>query len=241
MFPCRLRGMGAGMVPRTREGFDMTLPTLWSVIAKLTVAAAMVVLVACASTTFVPISWGMRDKVLSMSQRDEVLRILFQRYDPERKTLRVDGPSFELVDLPHSNWRFEGAYRAETHLIYRNLDISLEDPDLRNIMAHEMAHHIWSCFLNEEKKKEWGTYLAENPSHWQPVIRQAYRDVKVQSSEDFAYAVTFPRSADVRELATLDIISEEEMQRWLKVCPPPEVPATGGEPVPPGQISHSLF
>jgi len=185
-------------------------------IPSLLVAGIIAALLAGCATTFIPISWGMRDKVLRISQQDEVLKILFHRYDPERNTLRVDGASFDIVEMPHKDWRFEGAYRREYKLIYRNLDIIPADGDLRNILAHEMAHHIWANFLTKEQKKGWCQHLQENPSRWQALVRSVYADAGTYDDEDFAYTVEFPRKVDVEELARLAIITEDEMRRWVK-------------------------
>jgi hypothetical protein len=180
--------------------------------------AVVAVLASCA-TTFILISWGMRDKVLRLSRQDAVLEILFRHYDPDRQTLRVDEASFNVVEMPHNDWRFEGAYRPQTRLIYRNLEIIPDDRDLRNIMVHEMAHHIWFCFLTKEQKERWCRYLQENPSPWQAVVRSVYQDRSLYDTEDFAYTVEFARKADVEELARLGVITEGEMRRWLQ--PPP--------------------
>ena len=185
-------------------------------IPSLLVAGIIAALLAGCATTFIPISWGMRDKVLRISQQDEVLKILFHRYDPERNTLRVDGASFDIVEMPHKDWRFEGAYRREYKLIYRNLDVIPADSDLRNILVHEMAHHIWANFLTKEQKKGWCRHLQENPSRWQALVRSVYADAGTYDDEDFAYTVEFPRKVDVEELARLAIITEDEMRRWVK-------------------------
>ncbi|HEX8960902.1 MAG TPA: hypothetical protein VF775_04950 [Geobacteraceae bacterium] len=192
--------------------------TIYSLLA---VGVMGAVIVGCA-TTFVPISWGMREEVLRLSHQDEVSQILFHRYDPERKTLRVDGASFDFVDMPHSDWRLEGAYRQETRLIYRNLEIVPDDRELRNIMVHEMAHHIWFYFLSKEQKEIWCHYLKENPTRWQAVVRKVYQDKRLHDSEDFAYAVEFPRHVDIGELVRLGVITEDEMRRWEQAAPPQE-------------------
>jgi hypothetical protein len=201
------------VTPQFHKGF-------MSLLAAVIIAATL----AGCSTTFIPISWGMRDKVLQLSQQDEVLKILFRRYDPERKTLRVDGASFDVVDMPHQDWRFEGAYRREYRLIYRNLDVLPADSDLRNILVHEMAHHIWANFLTKEQKEGWCRYLQENPSRWQAMVRNIYPDARSYDDEDFAYAVEFPRKADIDALARLGIITENEMRQWSSANELPEPP-----------------
>jgi hypothetical protein len=192
----------------------------------LLVIGIIVAILAGCATTFIPISWGMRDKVLRLSQQDEVLKLLFHRYDPERKTLRVDGASFDIVEMPHKDWRFEGAYRREYRLIYRNLEVMPADGDLRNILAHEMAHHIWANFLTKEQKEGWCHYLQKNPSRWQALVRSIYTDARSYDDEDFAYSVEFPRKIDVEALSRLAIITEDEMRRWVRVNTPSEPPET---------------
>jgi hypothetical protein len=202
----------------------MVSPQLHKGFVSLLVAGIFATILAGCATTFIPISWGMRDKVLRLSQQDEVLKILFHRYDPERKTLRVDGASFDIVEMLHKDWRFEGAYRREYQLIYRNLEVTPGDSDLRNILAHEMAHHIWANFLTKEQKKGWCQYLQENPSRWQALVRSIYTDARSYDDEDFAYAVEFPRKTDVEALARLAIITEDEMRRWVRANSTSEPP-----------------
>lgn len=194
-------------------------------ITRFIVAGAIAAMLAGCAITFIPISWGMREKVLRLSQQDEVLCILFRRYDPERKTLRVDGASFDIVEMQHRDWKYEGAYRPEHRLIYRNLDAVLDDRDLRNVMTHEMAHHIWFCFLTAEQKAGWCRHLQENPSGWQTMVRRTYEDKRLYDAEDFAYTVEFPRKADIEALARLAIITEDEMRRWLQANTPAELQA----------------
>lgn len=173
-------------------------------------------LTGCA-TTFVPISWGMREEVLRISRQDEVLNILFNKYDPERKTLRVDGPSFNIVEKPHETWKYEGAYRPDHKLIYRNSEVILAQENLRNVILHEMAHHIWFTYLSTDEKKMWLRYLKENPSDWQTMVRVLYKDSIQYDAEDFAYTIEFAREHDIQELVSLSVISEEEMRTWLQV------------------------
>lgn len=200
----------------------MVTPSLRHGIRDLIVAAVIATTLVGCATTFIPISWGMREKVLCLSKQDEILGILFRRYDPERKTLRVDGVSFDVVGMEHDGWKYAGAYRPELCLIYRNLETTPDDRDLRNIMVHEMAHHIWFKFLTAQQKEDWVTYLRENPSRWQAMVRKIYEDEKLHDTEDFAYTVEFPRSADIEELARLAIINEDEMLRWLQANTPPD-------------------
>lgn len=198
------------------SGLNPASPKFPNSIVRLMVAAAIAMVLAGCATTFIPISWGMREKVLLISRQDAVLEILFRRYDPERVTLRVDGASFDIVEMQHDDWKYVGAYRQEQRLIYRNLETTLDDRDLRNVMVHEMAHHIWFGFLSAEQKKGWCRYLQGNPSSWQAMVRRIYRDERLHDAEDFAYTVEFARMADVEALARLGIISADEMRQWVQ-------------------------
>ncbi len=90
-----------------------------------------------------------------------------------------------------------------------------------------MAHHIWICFLTKEQKERWCRHLQENPTIWQSVVRRVYRDKKLYDSEDlpmdFAYIGEFPRHADIGELVSIGVISEDEMRRWEQASPPQEL------------------
>lgn len=205
----------------------MVFPELRNGVMRLIVVGAIAAMLAGCATTFIPISWGMREKVLGLSLQDEVLRILFQRYDPERTTLRVAGESFDIVEGQHDDWRYVGAYRKEYRLIYRNLEAVLDDQDLRNVMVHELAHHIWFNFLTPVQKEGWCRYLQENPSKWQALVRRIYEDETLHDTEDFAYTVEFPRNADIEELARLGIITKDEMHSWVRARAQSE--AGGGE------------
>lgn len=191
-------------------------------IVRLAVAGVTCTMLAGCATTFIPISWGMREKVLLLSKQDAVLDILFRRYDPERTTLRVAGESFDIVEAPHSDWRYEGAYRPEYRIIYRNLEATLDGRDLRNVMVHEMAHHIWFNFMTEEQRGGWRRYLEGNPSNWQIMVRRTYEDKRLHDAEDFAYTVEFPRTEDIEALARLAVISEEEMRLWIEATAEPD-------------------
>ena len=63
---------------------------------RMSVLIAIAILLAGCSTTvtYVPISWGMGEAVKSLTLQDEFLKVLFNRYDPGRNTLRVSGDSF---------------------------------------------------------------------------------------------------------------------------------------------------
>ncbi len=169
----------------------------------------------CSTVTYIPISWGMGEKVKNLTQQDEFLKALFNRYDQERITLRVSGESFYEVLTPADAAKRQGAYRAATHLIYRNLEKKLSDQELRTVMAHEMAHHIWLNFLKPEQKTAWQAHLEKNPSEWQTVVRRDYPEKNLHAAEDFAFTIASPRKTDIEMLAKLGVISEKERDGLL--------------------------
>jgi len=167
------------------------------------------------ATTFVPISWGMGEKVQRLSRSDQTLAIFYNRYDPQRQTLRVAGASFDEVMMPSEVKLHLGAYRADTKLIYRNLYYEYSDPDLRNVMLHEMAHHIWFGFMDAKQRKEWVEHLDYNPTPLRALVRRTYQKPADYETEDFAFTVEYARAVDIRQLARMNLISAEERETIL--------------------------
>ena len=167
------------------------------------------------STTYIPISWGMGDKVQALSRSDLTLAILFDRYDPDRKTLRVAGASFDEVMMPDEVKHHLGAYRADTKLIYRNLYQQYSDQQLRDLMVHEFAHHIWFSIMTPKQREEWGEHLNGNPTALQSFVRRVYPNSADYSTEDFAFTVEYARPVDIQALATLKLIDAKERDALL--------------------------
>jgi hypothetical protein len=168
------------------------------------------------NATYIPISWGMGEKVQHLSQSDPTLTMLFARFDPTRETLRVPGESFEQVMMPSEVKYHLGAYRADSKLIYRNLYYKYTDIELRDLMVHEFAHHIWFNFMNADQRHSWAMHLRRNPSPLQDMVRRAYKNPSNYDSEDFAFVMEYPRAIDLEELANLKVITEEERDVMLK-------------------------
>ena len=187
--------------------------TRWLFDRTVVAVALVTVLAGCAPVPFVPISWGMRDRVLALSREDVVLAILYARYDPVRATLRIDGPSFDEFEKLE-NATTGGAYRPDLELIYRNSESQLKGRELRNTITHEFAHHIWYRCLTAEQKEAWRAYLQGHPNRWQVMVRNVYPDPQQYDGEDFAYTVEFPRPEDIAELAELRVITTGEMELW---------------------------
>jgi len=182
------------------------------------------------ATTYVPISWDNRDRVLQLSRTDRSLSILFQRFDPQRQTLRVHGESFDEVMWPSEVKFHLGAYRKETKLIYRNLYKTYSDRELRDLLIHEFAHHIWFQHMAPRQRDEWVQHLERNPSPVQPIVRNLYRDPREYDTEDFAFAMQYLRPIDVLELARMKVITGPECEILLaesrRLPPPATTPGT---------------
>jgi len=166
------------------------------------------------ATTYVPISWNFGEQVQTLSRTDPVLAVLFNRYDPSRQTLRVSGDSFDEVMMPSEVKYHLGAYRRDTKLIYRSLYQEYSDHELRDLMAHEFAHHIWFGFMTNELREKWVAYLADHPAPIQKMVRGTYAPPEFDS-EDFAFVVEYARPVDILELARLNIISSQECEKLL--------------------------
>ena len=182
----------------------------------------------CAAT-YVPISWNLGSKVRKLSRSDLTLAILFNRYDPQRTTLRVAGESFDEVMMPSEVKHHLGAYRRDKKLIYRNLYQEYNDRDLRDLIVHEFSHHIWFTAMSPAQREEWEEHLERNPSPLQVMVRQVYQNPADYDTEDFAFTVEYARRVDIEELAHLNIITVEERDAILEqLQPAPQQQVTQG-------------
>ena len=181
-----------------------------AVMRKLAAVSILALLLSGCATTYVPISWGFGEKVQLLSRSDPTLAILFNRYDPQRKTLRVEGESFDEVMMPSEVQYHLGAYRQDTKLIYRNLYHDYSDRDLRELLIHELAHHIWFGSMSPEQRVQWGLHLEQNPSPLQAMVRHVYQWPADYATEDFAFTLEYARRADIQELGRLRLITPKE-------------------------------
>lgn len=179
----------------------------------------LVMLLCGCSTTYVPISWNYGEKVKKLSNTDATLKILYSRYDPQRQTLRVRAASFEEVMMPYEVKYHLGAYRPDTRILYRNLYHEYDEKELRDVMVHEFAHHIWFAHMTTDQRDKWKQYLALNPSPLQAMVRSIYSRPTEFDTEDFAFIVSHPRRIDIEKLASLNIINEEERDALIKELP----------------------
>jgi len=184
------------------------------------------------ATTYVPISWGFGDKVQQISRSDLMLMTLFDRYDPGRGTLRVAGASFDEVMMPSQVKHHLGAYRPDTKLIYRSLYQDYSEGQLRTLMLHELAHHIWFSAMSQEQRDQWQAHLRMNPSPLQRMVRRVYSRSSDYDTEDFAFTVEYARPVDLQELARLNIITPEERDAILR-----ERRLAGATTTPPGHAN----
>ncbi|QXE89846.1 hypothetical protein [Geomonas subterranea] len=197
---------------------------------KLSFVLVALILSGCA-TTYVPISWGHGEKVKKLSTEDLFLCSLFNRYDPDRSTVRVSGASFEEVMMPDEVKFHLGAYRQDTKLIYRNLFQKYSDVQLRSVMLHELAHHVWYNGITPQQRDEWRQYLGNNPTPMQAIVRSTYKPGSDFDSEDFAFAVEYARPRDLEELARLKIITNEECARLMAEKFPKQAESPKGPPL----------
>lgn len=184
-------------------------------VKKLCFLLLVLALTGCA-TTYVPISWGQGDGIKKLSREDLFLSILFNRYDPDRSTLRVAGTSFDEVMMPDEVKFHLGAYRPDTKIIYRNLYKEYNSDQFRALLLHELSHHVWYNGLTTLQREEWRLHLATNPTAYQPMVRSTYKAGTDYDSEDFAFAMEHARPIDIQQLATLKVITPEERDRILK-------------------------
>lgn len=168
------------------------------------------------AVTYVPVSWELPPQVRKMTFTDEFLKVLYQRYDPQRQTLRIDGASFQETMTPKEAKKRLGAYRQDTKLVYKNLYIKLDDTQLRDLIAHEMSHHVWFSFMKSAQREAWRKHLADNPSPLQEFVVKNYEDPATHDAEFFAFVVSNPRPIDLRKLAELSVISSEEAEAIIR-------------------------
>jgi hypothetical protein len=140
--------------------------------ARLGAIILVVMLMSGCATTYVPVSWGLGERVSQLSRSDLMLATLYDRYDPERSTIRISGSSFDEVMMPSEVKFHLGAYRPDTKLIYRNLYHDYPQDELRDVVLHELAHHIWFNFMSPRQRTLWRLHLAENPSPLQQMVRR---------------------------------------------------------------------
>ncbi|MBU5612005.1 hypothetical protein [Geomonas azotofigens] len=197
---------------------------------KLSFVVMALILSGCA-TTYVPISWGNGDKVKKLSREDLFLTTLFNRFDPDRSTVRVSGTSFDEVMMPDEVKFHLGAYRPDTKLIYRNLFQDYSDSQLRSVMLHELAHHVWYNGLTSQQREDWRLYLATRPTPMQAIVRSTYKQGSDYDSEDFAFTVEHARPCDLDELALLKIITPEERDKIMKEKFPKNPESPTGAPL----------
>lgn len=178
--------------------------------AKLAAMLLLALALGGCATTYVPISWYQGKRVQRLSRSDQTLSVLYEHYDPQRKTLRVSGNSFDEAMWPSEVKYHLGAYRKDSQLIYSNLYQSYSDPELRDLMLHEFAHHIWFQGMNQQQREQWMSYLAQHPSPLQQMVRSVYSQPEEYDTEDFAFTIEYARPSDIQELAKLNLITPQE-------------------------------
>ncbi|MCM0080996.1 hypothetical protein L4X63_05285 [Geomonas sp. Red32] len=171
------------------------------------------------NTTYIPVCWGLGNKPKELSRTDTTLMTLFEHFDKDRFTLRLGGSSFEEVMMPSEVKYHLGAYRPDTKQIYRNLYREYNDRELRDLLVHELAHHIWFNYMSVAQRDEWKEYLTKNPNSAQTMVRMAYPDPRTWDTEDFAFAMQYARREDIKELNAIKLISDEECAAILKSLP----------------------
>lgn len=167
------------------------------------------------SAAYVPVSWDYYNEVHKLSRSDMLLAILYDRYDPDRNTLRGNGTSFQEVLMPAEVKHHLGAYRNDTKLIYRNLYNEYTTADLRTLLAHEFAHHIWFSSMTSVQREQWKEHLVRNPSPVQIMVRRVYGRLTDYAAEDFAFTVESARPVDIKELAVVGLITIKERDTLL--------------------------
>ena len=179
-----------------------------------TILSLSLMLSGCAAV-YVPVSWDYSNEVQKLSRSDMLLVILYDRYDPDRLTLRGTGTSFQEVLMPVEVKHHLGAYRKDTKLIYRNLYNEYTIAGLRDLLAHEFAHHIWFSTMTAAQREQWEEHLARNPSPVQIMVRRVYGRSADYTAEDFAFSVQTPRPVDIEELAVIGLITVKERDTLL--------------------------
>lgn len=180
----------------------------------------------CAAV-YVPVSWDYSNEVQKLSRSDMLLVILYDRYDPDRLTLRGSGTSFQEVLMPVEVKHHLGAYRKDTKLIYRNLYNEYTTASLRELIAHEFAHHIWFSSMTPGQREQWEDHLVRNPSPLQVMVRRVYGRSTDYAAEDFAFTVQSARPTDIKELAVIGLITIKERDTLLAR----EIPRHVGHPL----------
>lgn len=206
-------------MPRGATVTYLTLLVLWSLIGT-----------GCA-TTYIPISREYRAQVHQMSRSDVTLSILFERFDPQRGTLRGGEESFNETMWPSEVPHHLGAYRTDTDLIYTNLYLTYSNDQLRELLIHELAHHIWFKAMSDTQRQGWTDYLAANPSPDQETVRRNYLHPQEFPAEDFAFTIQHARPADYRELEHLHLLTGQESDALVaEVTKFPRRPPAPGTP-----------
>lgn len=179
-----------------------------------TIMSLSLILNGCAAV-YVPVSWDYSNEVHKLSRSDVLLVILYDRYDPDRLTLRGSGASFQEVLMPVEVEHHLGAYRKDTKLIYRNLYNEYTTAGLRELIAHEFAHHIWFSSMTPDQREHWEDHLVRNPSPLQVMVRRVYARPADYAAEDFAFSVQSARPVDIKELAAIGLITIKERDTLL--------------------------
>ncbi len=110
-----------------------------------------------------------------------------------------------------------GAYRKDTKLIYRNLYNEYTTTGLRDLLAHEFAHHIWFSSMTPVQRDQWEEHLVRNPSPLQVMVRRVYSRSTDYAAEDFAFTVQSARPVDIKALAVIGVITIKERDTLLAV------------------------
>ncbi|MDD2898149.1 MAG: hypothetical protein PHI31_05490 [Desulfuromonadaceae bacterium] len=169
------------------------------------------------SAAYVPVSWDYYNEVQKLSRSDVLLAMLYDRFDPDRQTLRGNGTSFQEVLMPAEVKHHLGAYRKDTKLIYRNLYNEYTTAGLRELLVHEFAHHIWFSSLTQAQREQWKEHLVLNPSPVQVMVRRVYGRFDDYVAEEFAFTVGAARPVDIKEFAILGLITNKERDTLLAV------------------------
>ncbi|WP_136515363.1 hypothetical protein [Geomonas edaphica] len=200
------------------------------VVKKLSMLLLALMLAGC-STTYVPVSFGQGDLAKKLSHEDPFLRLLFDRYDPQRSTLSVSGPSFDEVMMPSEVKDHLGAYRRDSKVIYRNLYQEYTRDQLCSLMLHEFSHHIWYYGMKQEQRDAWRAHMAAHPTALQALVRSTYRPGSDFDTEDFAFTVEHARPVDLDELATLQIITPDDRDALMALRFPGKAAAATGKAI----------
>lgn len=191
----------------------------------LLLVLALALLLGGCATTYIPISWGMGERVQHLSREDLTLSILFERYDPKRQTLRVSGASFDEVMMPSEVKHHLGAYRPDTKIIYRNMYQEFTDQGLRDLMLHELSHHIWFNYMSTKQRADWMDHLDQNPTPLRNMVRRVYEKETDHDAEDFAFSIEYARPLEIEVLCRMNLITTDERDKILAKLKPGPAPA----------------